>query len=661
VTAQLQECPPDAPAPATHASALRATLGVVSVLALGHLALGVIAPPSAHNVTVGAVALGASAGWIVRLTVAAAAASCFVFCPGILLRRWTSSSAVLGNAALLWVPGFLYLVLVGVLAWLLEFAVSPQTVSTVLLVPIPLLVLGSLLRPGRAPLGLRAGEPLAVGLVLALLAIGIGQATWSEALPGQLYPATISRTLEADNRPDSRISYNTVMLVAHGDRPYGKVGSSYYAPYNFYARGPIAGLAAASVVLSGGAKPPRTLPDQPWEPFDAQGFATYRIVLMLLGATVVLAAYGLLRRLFAVRFALAGAVLVAMTPFVIHEVYYTWPKLLAASLGVTAAVAVLGRRPLAAGLLLGLAYLAHPSGLIALPVLVLGWGLLLWRGAPGLGLKPTAPVSARWLATWTRDTLVLGAGLLAIYGAWNLANAGHTVDYFASYVLQVNGKQPVPLGVWIDSRVHSMANTLIPFRLYLVDRHDPAINSYYTGVSPNIIRFSTSYWLTLPFGVGLLYFPIYLYGLARFARRAALLFCVAVLVPFVGFTIYWGATTAGMLREGLHFVVVISLLVAFVGHSLTSPTQRLRAVVRLCVTARVLEVLFMLIAPTAVSGGLSLNHLFLPTDALALALMTGGALGLAAVSWWAFEPRRLGPPRVAESERANVLAHHPDP
>ena len=655
-TQREQRAPGAPPTPPRKALAVRLALGVVSVLALGHLALGAIGPPSAHSVTLNAVALGASIGWTLRLTLAAAAASCFVFCPGILLRRWTPSSGLLENAALLWIPGFLYLVATGVVAWLLEFAVSPQIVSAVLLAPIPLVVLGSLLRPDRDRVRLQPGEPLAIGLVLLLLAIGIGQATWSEAVPGQLYPATISRTLEANPRPDSRISYNTVMLVAHGDQPYGKIGTSYYAPYNFYARGPIAGLAAAPVVLGGGAKPPRTLPDQPWEPFDAQGFATYRIVLMLLGATIVLAAYGLLRRFFAVRVALAGAVLVAMTPFVIHEVYYTWPKLLAASLGVTAVVAVLIRRPLLSGLLLGFAYLAHPSGLIALPVVVLGWGLLLWRGAPGLGLDPMTLRPGQWLSTWFRDLLWLGAGVLAIYAAWSIANAGHTVDYFASYVLQVNGKQPVPLGVWINSRVHSLANTLIPFRLYLVDRHDPSINSYYTGVSPNIIRFSTSYWLTLPFGVGLLYFPVYFYGLARFARRAALLFFVAVLVPFVGFTIYWGATTAGMLREGLHFVVVVSLLVAFVGHSVRSSTTTLRAVVRFCVTARVLEVLFMLIAPTVVSAGASVSHLFLPTDVLALALMTGGALVLAAVTWWAFDPARLEPQPGASAGQSPVTA-----
>ncbi len=635
-------------------------LGVVSVLALGHLILGAIAPPSSHSVAVGALALGASTGWVVRLVLAAAAANCLVFCPGILLRRWTSNGSVLGNAALLWVPGFVYLVAVGVTAWVLHFAVSPQLVTSLLLAVVPMLVLASLLRPARTRIQLRAGEPLAIGLVLLLLAIGIGQAIWSEPVPGQLYAGTISRTLQADNRPDSRIPYITAQLVAHGDRPYGKVATGFYSPYNFYARGPIAGLAAAAVVLSGGAKPPTTLPEQTWEPFDVQGFATYRIVLMLLGATVVLSAYGLLRRFLSVRFAVAGAVLVAMSPFVVHETYFTWPKLLAASLGVTAAIAVVGRRPLVAGFLLGLAYLAHPSGLVALPAIALTWAFLLWRGAPGLGLPAVAVRGTHWFLTWARDLLWLGAGLLAVYGAWRLANAGHTIDYFSTYILAANGKQPVPLGVWGANRLHSLANTLLPFRLYLADPHDPFVNSIY-GPSTNIIRFSASYWLTLPFAVGLLYFPVYLYGLARFTRRAALLFSAIVLIPFIGFTIYWGATTTGMLREGLHFVVVISLLVAFIGHSATEPSRKLRSIVRIGASVRVLEVLFMLVVPTVVTSGLSANHLFLPTDVLALGLMTGGALALAALTWWAFDPTRLAPRRGSDpsTPRRGAAASHP--
>jgi hypothetical protein len=613
-------------------------LGLVSVLALGHLLLGAVSPPSIHESALGAVALGAAVGWGLRLVLAVAAALCFVLCPGALLRRWTARSGLFGNTALLWVPGFVYLMAVGVIAWLLESRVSPQAVSTVLLAPIPVLVLAALVSRDRRHTRLHRGEPAVIGVMLLLLAIGVGMSTWSEGVPGELYAGTISRNLQSDSRPDSRIPYNVVMLIAHGDTPYGAKSKSYYLPYNFYSRGPIAGLATAPVLFGGGAQPPRSQPDNAWEPFDAQGFAIYRIVLMLLASTIVLVAYGLLRRFLAARVAWAGAVLVALSPFVVHEVYFTWPKLLAASLGLAAVVAVLARRPLVGGLLLGLAYLAHPSGLVAVPAVVLGWAIFLWRGAPGLG--PAAAPVGRWLRCWARDTAWLGVGLVAVYVAWNLANLGHTMDYFSGYVLAANGKQGVPIGLWTTYRLHSLADTLVPFQTFLADRHSVWMNSFY-GPSPNIVRFSASYWLTLPFAFGLLYFPAYLWGLARCARRAPLLVTATLLVPFLAFTVYWGVTDVGMLREGLHFAVVGSLLAAFVGHSLLSPSRMLRALVRWTATARVVEVLFMMLAPTLVTSGGSVSHLFLPTDLLAFTLMIGGTLALAALTWRAFDPARF--------------------
>ncbi|HEY6316608.1 MAG TPA: hypothetical protein VI462_01815 [Acidimicrobiia bacterium] len=618
---------------------VRVVLGGVSVLALGHLALGALSPPTVHDTALGAVALGASVGWGVRLVLAVAAALCFVLCPGVLLRRWTSGSDLFGNTALLWVPGFLYLVAVGVVCWLLESRVSPQAVSTVLLVPIPLLVLAALVSPGDRHARLHRGEPAVIGVMLLLLAVGVGMSTWSEGVPGELYPGTITRNLQSDNRPDSRIPYNVVMLIAHGDTPYGAKAKLYYTPYNFYSRGPIAGLAAAPVLFAGAAAPPRDLPVNPWEPFDAQGYATYRIVLMLLASTIVLAAYGLLRRFLTARVAWAGAVLVALSPFVVHEVYFTWPKLLAASFGLAAAGAIVTRRPLIGGVLLGLAYLAHPSGLFAIPAVVLGWGVLLWRGAPALGLDAPASMRRR-LIRWARDTVWLGVGVLAIYLAWTLANAGHTANYFTSYVLEASGKQGVSVGAWTTYRLHSLADTLVPFETFLADRHSYWMNSFY-GPSPNIVRFSASYWLTLPFAFGLLYFPAYLWGLARCARRAPLLLTATLLVPFLAFTVYWGVTDVGMLREGLHFVVVGSLLAAFVGHSVMSPSGRLRALVRWTATARVVEVLFMMLVPTIVTSGVSVSHLFLPTDIVAFTLIVGGALALAALTWRAFDPARL--------------------
>jgi Dolichyl-phosphate-mannose-protein mannosyltransferase len=526
---------------------------------------------------------------------------------------------------------------VGTTAWLLEFAVEPRVVATVLLVPVPLLLIWST-RMSAGGSTVRRDEWPVLLLVIFLLAIGLGRATWSQGPVGELYSGTVSRTLEVSNRSDSRIQYHVVQLAAHGLTPYGRAATGLFAPFNFYARGPLAGLGAAPVVLSAGATPQTHLPDKPWEPFDAQGFATYRILLMLLGATSVLSVYGLIRRSLRPRAALAGAVLVAMSPFVVHEVYFTWPKLYAASFAIVALVACLERKPFVAGLLLGLAYLAHPSALIAVPVLLLVWASLLWRGAPGLCADGASFRMSRWPVTWARDAAWMTLGLLIIiYGSWHLANSGHTTDYFNSYLVSGYGRQPVAFGTWVNSRLDSVANTVVPFRLPFADGNNIGINAY-GARSPGIIRFSFSYIGTLPFAAGLLYFPVFLYGLARFARRAAGLFVAAVVAPFVGFLIYWGANTSGLIREGLQFPFVIAMLAAFVGHSVVRPGRRWDRIVHIAATARAVEVAFMVMVPTIATMSLVGGRLFEVTDVLAILLMIGGVLGLAGLTWWAFGP-----------------------
>ena len=77
----------------------------------------------------------------------------------------------------------------------------------------------------------------AVGLALA-------RSLWSLGPAGQLFPGTVYQTLEVGDRPDSRISFYIPMLAANGNSPYGPVGASYYLPYTFSSRGPLAGLAA---------------------------------------------------------------------------------------------------------------------------------------------------------------------------------------------------------------------------------------------------------------------------------------------------------------------------------------------------------------------------------------------------------------------------------
>jgi uncharacterized membrane protein YfcA len=99
-----------------------------------------------------------------------------------------------------------------------------------------------------------------------------------------------------------------------------------------------------------------------------------------LAAAVIPVTYLLLLPLAGAGWALAGAGLLALTPFGLHEILFTWPKWAATAWLAAAFTLVHARQPVAAGLAVGLGFLHHPLVLLWTP-----W-LALWaagRHGPG--------------------------------------------------------------------------------------------------------------------------------------------------------------------------------------------------------------------------------------------------------------------------------------
>src|SRR5205085_7354922 len=113
---------------------------------------------------------------------------------------------------------------------------------------------------------------------------------------------------------------------------------TYFAPCDFSARGPLAGLASAPSVLLAGGQPPIGLEPHQWLPFDPEGFMAYRLAMMTFACTAFLSLWTLIRRLAGPRSARLGLMLAATTTFVVNEVWFPWLKLLASSLEFLAAV-----------------------------------------------------------------------------------------------------------------------------------------------------------------------------------------------------------------------------------------------------------------------------------------------------------------------------------
>ena len=541
---------------------------------------------------------------------------------GLLPRRWGLGLAIL--------PGILLMAANGLLAWFLAKDVDPHLTAAAgaALVVVALLVAAVL--PGRGR-GLEHTDWAALTLILLVLLFGVARGTYSLGPDGDLYGGTISQTLEASNRPDSRISYLTVGLVANGKAPYSsRATKDLYAPYSFSSRGPMPGLAATPIVLISGAVVPLGVPPDSWQPFDRQGFAAYRIAMETMATLALLAVFSLGRVAGGRRTALFALLLAATTPFVIHEVYFTWPKLLAGALVLLSAQALLLRRPVAAGVFLGIGYLAHPLALTTLPALLLLWIIVVQRN----------PRWHRKVAWSVRGVLCTVGAAAVFYAAWQLVNWHHAAQSseFLPAVTAAGIEYPAKsLAVWVSWRVNSLASTVVPLFVYFAHAHDPGFNPVFVPGQP-IVLFFEQYWTSLPFAVGILFFPLYLYGLVRGFLRDWAVVTATVIVPFFAFLVYWGAEDTGLMREGLQAWLLGTMVVyAWVRRSSRRWPVGLE---RVLLATRVVETVLLVLLPTVQTSGVLVGHAFRVTDYVSLAVMLLAACGLLAAVFVVARPQR---------------------
>lgn len=586
-------------------------LGLVPALGLVHVAIGFLAP-----------AAGTGAGFLapVRLALAAACSVALVFGPGLALWAAARSRGRAFPFVLVGIPGPSLLVVTGAICWWAAPERDPAVVAAIVLVP----VLTTLVVCAAAPsLRVSPGDHArrALVVVMVVLAVGAAKGTWSPGPPGELYGGTVSRTLEVGQRSDSRILFHVVQLVAHGTPPYSDLGRTYFRPWSFSDRGPLGGLAASPLVLLSGASVPVAMPDQPWAPFDREGFAAYRLAMSTLAVTCLTALFALVSRLRGLRAGLLAVLLAGLTPFVVHEVYFTWPKLFAAALVLVAADLVLDRRPGWAGFVVGVAYLVHPMALLSAPSLAVVWALVAWR--PSTAGRPA--------------TLRIGAGIAAMFvaatfslGAWRVVNAEeYSQDGFLNYALSADGQRPATPAAWLSARTKSVFNTLVPLHVFLVEGDHPAVNSI-SGPSPGVVRFFLQYWTGIPFGMGIVALPVLVSALAAAVRRWPALFAASAVLPLLVFAAYWGVDRTGLLREGMH--VWVLTLVAFAAAALALRRDRPRPVSRFVAAAwsmRALEVVAMMVVPAAAAGDGLYRSAYLRTDVLALVVMVAGPAWLA--------------------------------
>lgn len=478
---------------------------------------------------------GSNSWQLLKLWATASMALVLLYGPGFVW--FNSKDRAVGDLALGAFLGPLSLSALGLACWLLGGIVSAPMIARLGLLGLFFFVGYGLWR-NRERLSQLSNEiTAALGIGMLLVGFAVAKANLSYAAPGELFHDTISRTLEVGGHSDSRIPYHTVQMIAHHLTPFAPETHDYFFPWSFASRGPLSGLLVAPIVLATGAKIPVSMPGEHWMPFDPQGFAAYRVSMIVLASLAGWAVYGVAFEVIGVNWALLVISIAFLAPFYLHEMYFTWPKMIAAGGVLTGYLLTRRSRAYAAGLVLGGAYLFHPSALLATPFI----------GVLAFGHRPSTPWKTR-----IHSVIALGVGLLLVVFAWQsvlllspIKQVGQQgfLDYF---ILADN--HAANWHTWLRSRWDNFANTFLPFRLLFTDPTHESINSHY-GPSDGWVHYGFLYWNTLPFAIGLPAFiilaPTFVVGV--FERVGAAL--VFVIGPAALLVVYWGCASTGLMRH----------------------------------------------------------------------------------------------------------------
>jgi len=455
--------------------------------------------------------------------------------------------------------GPLSLATLGILIWIGSNWIRPQLLG-LLLITLAWVALG--LRVRRTDFAWPAGDSLRrVFAVLTLVVVAVVAKSFHSVGPeGELFRGTVSRNFEMADRIDSRYSFYVVQAAAHGWSPAAPETERFFFPWTFFSRGPLAGLVALPVVMATGGAPPDVVPENRWQPFDATGFAAYRLTLITLAGGVVVALFLVLAPLVGDKWAGIAAGLVALSPFGVHELMFTWPKWAATAWLIASFGLAHARRPLAAGLALGAGFLFHP--------LVLLWGpwLALWiagriegrAAARVLSLARFGAGAALLVVPW----MALGA-LMPHLPTTTLAGQGGFFRYFARADWHY-----ATWDSWWHTRWMNFANTFIPLHGYLADAsfNHHRLNSAYEA-SGRLVKFSQLWWNSLPFALGLGLWAVAMAAMVRAARAVRALAAAVVLfvfAPALLLTAYWGMDPLGLMRECGHPLLIAIVAIACV-------------------------------------------------------------------------------------------------
>jgi hypothetical protein len=206
---------------------------------------------------------------------------------------------------------------------------------------------------------------LGVGALFAI-GIAIGALPWDRPSVGS---AGTVASFHVPNMPgDTLLQYRTAQILQNR-LPIET--TPYYVNYWYISdRTPLVGLETTFLASSVGIKLPLSLDtlNVPYQVIDPFGYWLYRQISMLTNAMVLASAALVAWELLGARAAKLGAVFIILSPYVLINIMFHWPKLLVGFFVVGFWFwSQIRRRPVLAGIYAAGGVLSHPVGALFLP------------------------------------------------------------------------------------------------------------------------------------------------------------------------------------------------------------------------------------------------------------------------------------------------------
>ena len=205
----------------------------------------------------------------------------------------------------------------------------------------------------------------AVGILFAV-GLSVAALPWDRtSIPGH---DTVG-SFHVPNMPgDTLLQYRTAQILQNR-LPIET--TPYYVNYWFISdRTPLTGLVTTFLTSAVGIKLPPALEalNAPWQLVDPYGYWLYRQISMLTNAMVLASALLVAWELLGARVAKLGAVFTILSPYILINILFHWPKLLAGFFVVGFYFwCFVRRRPVLAGIFAAGGVLSHPVGALFLP------------------------------------------------------------------------------------------------------------------------------------------------------------------------------------------------------------------------------------------------------------------------------------------------------